>query len=374
MHPNPYRQTSREAFDAFVSKLRDDIPRLNDEQVAVGLMKLAALAGDGHTYIRPIFLTERGQLGIPIVYYSFVEGVFIVAAATKYKDLLGAQVLRVGDHTMEEVLSACAPAASRDNAMGLKLEISAFLRSPQLLYGLGLIPDPDKMRLTVRDAEGKERSLTVIGEPKGPMLGTSLLELTPGPLPLSMQPRGGNYWFEYMPQDKTVYFKFNLIRNDDKEPLPQFCERLFKFINEHEVEKLVIDLSGNNGGDGSLNMHLLHALLRNDKVNRAGKLFVIIGRETFSAAMGLSGQLERQTPAIFVGEPTGSSLNAIGEMNPITLPYSKMSGSIASVGGGNAADTRTWIAPRLYAPPSFAAYRAKRDPALEAVLAYSRGR
>jgi hypothetical protein len=170
------------------------------------------------------------------------------------------------------------------NAMGLKLDISAFLRSPQLLYGLGLIPDPDKMRLTVRDTEGKERSLTVIGEPKGPMLGTSLLELTPGPLPLSMQPRGGNYLFEYMSQDKTVYFKFNRTRNDDKEPLPQFCERLFKFINEHEVEKLVIDLSGNDGGDGSLNMRLLHALLRNDKVNRAGKLFVIIGRETFSAA------------------------------------------------------------------------------------------
>jgi len=121
-------------------------------------------------------------------------------------------------------------------------------------------------------------------------------------------------------------------------------------------------------------MHLLHALIRNDKINQAGKLFVIIGRTTFSAAMGLSIELERQTKAIFVGEPTGSSLNAIGEMNPITLPYSKMSGSIASVGGGNAADTRTWIAPRLYAPRSFAAYRAKRDPALEAVLAYGRGR
>ena len=374
MHPNPYRQMSREAFDAFVSKLRDDIPKLNDEQVAVGLMKLAALPGDGHTYVRPIFLTERGQLGIPIVYYSFAEGVFIVTAATKYKDLLGAQVLRVGAHTLEEVLNVCAPVFSRDNAMGLKLEVNTALRSPQLLYGLGLIPDPDKILLTVRDAEGKERSLTVIGEPKGPMAGVSVLGLTPGPLPISMQPRGGIYWFEYMPQDKVVYFRFNQIRNDDKEPLPQFCERLFKFINEHEVEKLVIDLSNNEGGNGSLNMHLLHALIRNDKINQPGKLFVIIGRVTFSAAMGLSIELERQTKAIFVGEPTGSSLNAIGEMNPITLPHSKMSGSIASVGGGNAADTRTWIAPRLYAPRSFAAYRAKRDPALEAVLAYGRGR
>ena len=130
MHPNPYRQTSREAFDAYAGKLRNEIPKLNDEQVAVGMMKLAALAGDGHTYLRPAFLTERGQIGIPIMYHAFVEGVFAIASTPKYKDLLGAQVLRVGDHTIEEVLSACAPVASRDNAMGLKVQINTFLRSP----------------------------------------------------------------------------------------------------------------------------------------------------------------------------------------------------------------------------------------------------
>jgi hypothetical protein len=33
-----------------------------------------------HTYLRPAFLTERGQLGIPIN-YQFAEGVFVLAAA-----------------------------------------------------------------------------------------------------------------------------------------------------------------------------------------------------------------------------------------------------------------------------------------------------
>jgi hypothetical protein len=49
MHPNPYRFTSRDDFDAYVVKLRTDIPKLNDEQAAVGLMTVAAFAGDGHT-------------------------------------------------------------------------------------------------------------------------------------------------------------------------------------------------------------------------------------------------------------------------------------------------------------------------------------
>jgi hypothetical protein len=33
-------------------------------------------------------------------------------------------------------------------------------------------------------------------------------------------------------------------------------------------------------------------------------------------------------------------------------------------------DYRTWVAPLLYAPPSFELYKANRDPALEAILAY----
>ena len=35
-----------------------------------------------------------------------------------------------------------------------------------------------------------------------------------------------------------------------------------------------------------------------------------------------------------------------------------------------AMDYRTWIGPTIYTPPTFETYRAKRDPALEAILAY----
>lgn len=32
-------------------------------------------------------------------------------------------------------------------------------------------------------------------------------------------------------------------------------------------------------------------------------------------------------------------------------------------------DYRTWIAPDIYAPPAFEAYRRNQDPALDAILA-----
>ena len=37
-----------------------------------------------------------------------------------------------------------------------------------------------------------------------------------------------------------------------------------------------------------------------------------------------------------------------------------------------AIDYRTWVAPQIYTPPTFAAYRAKKGPALAAVLTYGK--
>lgn len=64
------------------------------------------------------------------------------------------------------------------------------------------------------------------------------------------------------------------------------------------------------------------------KINQRGKLFVIVGRQTFSAAMNGAAEIERHTNAIFVGEPTGSSPNFVGETIGVNLTYSKMRGSI----------------------------------------------
>ena len=112
------------------------------------------------------------------------------------------------------------------------------------------------------------------------------------------------------------------------------------------------------------------------KINKRGKLFIVIGRRTFSAAQNAATLLERHTEAIFVGEPTGSSPNFIGEGVSFTLPYGNVFVSLSDLywQSGWPRDRRKWIAPLLYTPPSFAAYRVNRDPAMEAILDYPTGR
>ena len=53
------------------------------------------------------------------------------------------------------------------------------------------------------------------------------------------------------------------------------------------VKKVVLDLRLNGGGNNYLNRGLVLALLGAEGLNRYGRVFTIIGRNTFSAAMSL---------------------------------------------------------------------------------------
>jgi len=383
IHFDPFKNFARDEFEAYIKKLHDDIPKLTDPQIEIGLMKLARMMGDGHTLIRPasIQLSDRmlGYRGAadrrvaPVELYLFTEGLFITAAAPKHADIVGAQVKLIGDHTVEKVMEALDQVISRDNKMWLKTVGPAMMRNPRMLNGLGLIPEPDKMALTIRDGEGKTRTVMLAAEPVDSTDDwPHARRNATSPVPLYLKDRKANYWFEYLPDSKTVYFQYNAVAQDSKETLPEFCGRMFKFINENPVERLVIDMRWNGGGNNFYNRPIIHGLIRNGKIDQLGKLYVIVGRQTYSAAMCGATEIERHAKAIFVGEPTGSSPNFVGESIAINLPYSKMSGTISDLYWQNsvAMDYRVWIAPQLYAPPSFELYRANRDPAMEAIMAY----
>ncbi len=106
-------------------------------------------------------------------------------------------------------------------------------------------------------------------------------------------------------------------------------------------------------------------------MNRPGHLYTIIGRNTFSAAQNCATDIDINTSAIFVGEPTGSRPNFVGEGNPIILPYSGFRFSCSNRYHQHAHvsdDDRTWIAPDLAAPLSSAMARENIDPCLDAVM------
>jgi ketosteroid isomerase-like protein len=190
--------------------------------------------------------------------------------------------------------------------------------------------------------------------------------------PISFKKNDDRYWYEFLAEKNMVYCQYNQVANKDGESLENFWGKMFEFINQKSVHYLVIDMRNNGGGNNFLNRPLIHGLIRCDRVNQPGHLFVLIGRTTFSAAMNCAVDIERNTHAIFVGEATGSSPNFVGETNILVLPCSGVRLSCSSLywQSSTATDRRTWIAPTLKAEPSFVAFAANRDPGLEAINAY----
>jgi hypothetical protein len=197
-----------------------------------------------------------------------------------------------------------------------------------------------------------------------------LYEVNGKPVPNYLKNLKALFWFEKLPGTNAVYFQWNSVRNDKNITLNKFTDSLMKYMSDNNLEELIIDLRWNNGGNTMLLPYFITTLIKNEKINKRGNLFVITGRRTFSAAQNLATYLEKQTNAIFVGEPTGSSPNFVGEEDFITLPYSKVAMNVSDWFWQSSWpwDSRTWIAPNIYVPPTFKAYSVNRDEVLETLV------
>jgi len=379
MHYRPFRKVSQAEFESDFQQLRKDVSKLTDNQIAAQIMRLMALIGDGHTGLFPDLMSNWN--GVPMQFGQFKEGLFITTADPKYADLVGSQVLRIGESTPEQLIKTISPVISKDSDQAVTRAFGDYIRYPQLLNGLGLQSQTDRLLLTVRGPDGNTRSAEVLVAPRDPDFSriaghpkwVTVFQNSPGPLPLYLKDRRTPYWFETLPdQPKTLYFQFNLVVNSPTETFQQFTDRLFKFIDANGIDKLIIDMRWNNGGNTLLMQPLINGIIRRGRIDQTGKLFVIVGRFTFSAAINVAAALSTNTNSILVGEPTPTGPNFIGESNIISLPYSRLRVSISDIYWQNTwtTDTRTWLAPLLYVPITFEDFKAGRDRALEAILAY----
>jgi len=145
------------------------------------------------------------------------------------------------------------------------------------------------------------------------------------------------------------------------------------FTEANPMERFVLDVRLNGGGNNYLNRPIIHGFIRSDKVNQPGRLFTIIGRQTFSAAMNLVNAMKLNTHTLFVGEPTGARPNMYGDHAPVILPNSRISVRLSTLWWQDIdpRDMREYQAPDLAADLTLADYRAGRDPALEVIRKYN---
>src|SRR5579864_6844673 len=88
-HKNLYHSVTPEQFESEVNSLKDRIPSLSRNQILVGIARIVASIGDGHTGLFPRFNPALGLHRYPVKLYFFKDGLFVERAAHEYKEIVG---------------------------------------------------------------------------------------------------------------------------------------------------------------------------------------------------------------------------------------------------------------------------------------------
>ena len=379
-HPAPFLNISRAQWDSAVSAIDRRLPTLSRNQSLVELYRLIAFLGDAHTNLQP-----EPSLGLryyPLELYSFEDGLFVRRADSAHAGLVGTKVLRIGRTSADEAVTAAASIIPHENEWWVRAWAPFWLMSPEMLDGLGLVADAERLPLVV---ERNGRVDTVVVAPAGRFRqehAPAPIDLSRWPsmrgsvIPLWEQHSGEAFWWVYLPESRTLYVSLRAVV-----PAPRSAtnraqwDEIFALADTAALERLVIDIRENTGGNGDLNRYPVQQILRRPALDRRDRLFVIIGRRTFSAAQQFTNLLEAWTQATLVGEPTGQRTSQYGDHRPLALPSHLLTVNISSVfhQAQSAFDRRAFVPPAIYAPLTSADYRRGVDPALAAILATNSG-
>lgn len=374
-HTNPFAFVSEAKLNQAASTIKAQTSKLNDAQIELELQRMLTLVGDGHTLMMSRYMSHIGSMppnlldskNLPLKFYDFPEGVYIVEANEANKNLVGKQVMAIDGVPISKVREQVFATVSTDSSPTWRQEMGALkLAQTVLLNALGVAKSDSQVELMLGPSSEKAMVKALDDRP-------STVKATSAQL--RNQEPGKHYWFKALPEQKALYVCYRLTVNEEGNPLESFWEQMFSQLDSSGAERLIIDMRENYGGSGELNDKLLMGLYARPKFLQPGRVFALIGRGTFSAAMYACGRLEQNVRAIFVGEPTGGRPNFAGEVSPVRLPFSGLMGSVSTLFHQNTfpTDDRAYFPPRLYAPPTYEAWKADRDPAMELVTEYIKG-
>jgi hypothetical protein len=380
LHPDLFHRVAPAQWDSAVRALSARLGNLSDRQAYVAFQRLVALVGDGHTALNPLF--ERA---FPLRYYPvelalFDDGLFVKSAAPEYRDLVGGRVVRLGRVPAEAALAAAATTISADNEWWARTWAPGRLVLPEIVDGLGLADDAERLPLVVERAG---REIGAVLRPAGPLPvaahgpgggvdRSGWIDMRgAGAAPPWLRRPEGLYFEEYLAETRTLYVAYRAVIDGPDESNAAFWARVFAAVDSLHPERLVLDLRENVGGNSFNNLRVIRGIVARPAIDQPGRLFAIIGSRTFSAAMNLTNELERYTRVTFVGEPTGSSVQFFGDHVALRLPRTGLVVNVSSLWWQtlNPRDDRRFIAPARYTPLAAADYQANRDPALDAIVA-----
>ena len=366
-HPEPFHAVSREEFVAALDAYEAALPSMTPSEATVELMRIWAMLArerDGHQFALP---AAAGDRILPIRVYEFEGELYVTDARAPNEDLAGTRVTAIGGTPTDEVLALVEPLVPRDGPATVPTFRPVLMLRAVVLEGLGVAEPGAPVDLTVEDAEGAARTVSI--EP----IPSDEYDDWAGPFGLFHLPHDAEvayladtepFTVHELADVRTLYLRYRFVEAPDLSAAEQR-------IGSGEVDRLILDLRQNPGGNNTTYGPLLR-LVQAFAADHPGATTVLTDRVTFSAAANLTTEIEQSTDAVFMGEPMGGGLNFWNDVSWVTLRTLPIPMRLA-------VSTRYWqfaapddprltIDPDVEFPVTAADYLAGRDPVLDAAL------
>jgi tetratricopeptide (TPR) repeat protein len=380
-YPFLFKNISPEQFNASADKLFAEMPSMQDHERLAGIARLVASFKYGHTDIGWRESPVKYHVA-PINFYWFSDGIYVEGCDQKYAGVAGAKLLKVEGKPVKDVLEAVKPLVPAENDQYFKAYGLDFLVIPEALHAQRVCSQLKAGVTYTFEKEGKsfEQTINALDAFRLPR-NYGFVSRNSGWLTVRDSSSTPNYlknldkiyYSEYLPGSKTMYVRQSQVQDDPSENLPAFYKKVFEFVEQNDVERLVLDVRLNGGGNNYKNKPVVTGIIESKKINKPGKLFVIIGRRTFSACQNLVNELSNYTNAVFVGEPTAENINFYGDNRRVELPHTKIPVVLSFAWWQDKPqwENGPWLAPHVAVDMSFDEYRSNKDPLLLACLDFS---
>jgi hypothetical protein len=372
-HVAPETERPLEAFRADAERVKARLPSMSREEMLVELVRLAASFGDSHTEV-PLSQAALGFHRFPLGLYFFGTDLRVVATAPEHATLLGLRLVAVGRHPIADVLARVRPLLGDDfgNPHEFLHSAPAFVTIPEVLVALGFAARPESIQYVFAQDDGQRvtAEFALLSFPAAASALTKrVLDAATGPLWVRHRERW--HLAERVDSSDLLYVRLTRSQNQpQQESLARFAQRVGAAARDADVRRVVIDIRQNTGGNFHTTEPLVQAVCDAARDGALARVYVILGRHTYSAAIVFAAQLKHGCDAQFVGEVPRAVPNRQADMETFRLPHSRLEVTYSArirrpfPELGDA----TEIPLDLPAPLTWESYRAGRDPALEAIL------
>ena len=325
-HINLFHSISKNEFNSEIKNLKNKVHKLTGFQTITELMritqKIGGGKGDGHTAVP---LWNRNLHKFPLKLFNFDGELRVISIVNKHQKYFGNKLINIDGIPINDIYEKVAKLTPfTENEQSSKDRTSSYLVVSEILKALNITKKLNEAKFTFEDEKGNKEKILLKSYNKK-LLTSFKYQTAKLTIPNISRPKESklnNLWFTSLNKSKTIYINFKEYPSEKE--MNVFSEDVYTYIQKHKSKHLIIDLRDNYGGDFYKGLLLSAWLNTCNSIDWKSKVYVLVNRKTYSAAMVNALQFKQILNAKIIGEPTGANPNGYQDMGQFLLPNSKL--------------------------------------------------